>query len=214
MKKYFLGFLLALMAYPAMAADVRTNGVTVTAPRWDGLYIGVQGGYSFNADTIHPFGNIGGNSWFAGGFIGIQKQYGSWVAGIETDYNWSDLGGVNTFGPLTAAHSINDFGSVRGRLGYTYGNYMLYGTGGLAYGRTEASLSVPGFTTNASQNHIGWTAGAGVESMWGNWLWRAEWRYTDLGSADYAFPFAGPVAISIPADITFHTVTVGLGYKF
>ena len=216
MRKYLV-LLPALLAYPAMAADVpayRTNGINVPAAyKWDGLYAGFQAGYSFNADVIHPFGNIGGDSWLLGGFVGLNRQYGNWVLGLETDYNYSDLNGTNNFGPITATHQIDQFGSTRARLGYAWSNYMLYGTGGLAYGHGEATVGVPGFNTGANAWHVGWSAGAGLEAMYGGFLWRAEYRYYDLGSADYGFPIAGPIGISLPADITFHTVTLGVGIE-
>ena len=203
-----------LFSLPAMAADNTKPYSVPSSQLWNGWYVGLAAGHSFNASTAHPFGDIGGDSWLVGGYLGVNRQYGNWVVGIETDYHFSDLGGTNAFGPITATHAINDFGSLRGRFGYAMGNYLIYGTGGLAYARTEASLSVPGFSTSASQNYLGYTVGGGVEAQTGGVIWRLDYRYWDLGTELNSFPIAGPVAFAIPADITFHTVMLGAAIKF
>ncbi len=58
--------------------------------------------------------------------------------------------------------------------------------------------------------------------LWGNWLVRAEYRYSDYGTLRHTFfantvvPAAPPGAASInmSAPISTNMVTVGLAYKF
>ena len=75
-------------------------------------------------------------------------------------------------------------------------------------------------TASANENHIGWAAGAGLEWMYSrNWSVKAEYLYTDLGSADYRFvgtSFLGTphTTDSFPADLAFHTVRLGVNYRF
>ncbi len=119
-------------------------------------------------------------------------------------------------GQATTAYdaSISWFGTVRGRVGALISDQvLLYGTGGLAYGRVEQSgvtnvtgtaltsvgLSAltPGATAfSESKTNIGWTVGAGIEGTFAYWLpagwtWKLEYLYVDLGSLDSVGPFPG-----------------------
>ena len=68
---------------------------------------------------------------------------------------------------------IHWFGTARGRAGLLVTpTIMLYGTGGLAYGRTSftdyisvsTTTGISGATAiSSSKTRVGWTAGAGVE---------------------------------------------------
>lgn len=42
------------------------------------------------------------------------------------------------------------FGTVRGRLGYIWNNWLFYGTGGLAYGRLKYSAAGAGITESGN----------------------------------------------------------------
>jgi outer membrane immunogenic protein len=105
--------------------------------------------------------------------------------------------------------NTNWIGTIRGRLGYLVNpNFLVYGTGGLAYGGVTASSTnyvigrlvsatetpsdalnqnipistIPG-QGNISATLVGWTAGGGVEWMASqNWSIKAEALYYDLGS--------------------------------
>ena len=111
------------------------------------------------------------------------------------------------FGEVKA--NVNWIGTIRGRLGYLLNpNFLVYGTGGLAYGGVTASttnylvgglasatetpsdslnqvISVPTIPGqgNISTTLVGWTAGGGAEWMVApNWSIKAEALYYDLGS--------------------------------
>ena len=62
------------------------------------------------------------------------------------------------------------FGTARARIGRAFDRLHIYGTGGLAYGELDRSLSFPPaaggavvFTDNDSEFHFGFAAGAGAE---------------------------------------------------
>src|SRR5690349_694524 len=86
-----------------------------------------------------------GSGWVAGVHTGYNWQRGALVYGVEADINWTDLNSdirktlSTEFTPLPPAPSarasaeIDWFGTVRGRLGWTNGPLLIYGTGGLAY---------------------------------------------------------------------------------
>jgi outer membrane immunogenic protein len=224
---------------------------------WSGCYIGANGGYQWgdgNANlalqpsvaawtAIDPaFGAYNGryahspSSDLVGGQVGCNLQSGSFVVGIETDIDY--LGASNTTNRTGMAATVpnlasvtqklDSLGTVRGRLGVTpSANWLIYATGGLAYGRTSFSNQFVrtdlspnvGFAGNASQTPTGWTIGAGAEFMiTGNWTVKAEYLYYDLGSVRViGAPFNQP-ANSFGADGIFQTkgsiARIGLNYKF
>lgn len=215
MKRILIALFSVAFIGTAIAADQPTyfprKVQTVNTYDWSGLNISVHGGYGLNGKTEHPFGTIETDSWFAGGTVGYLRQDGNLVYGGEAEFNWSNLGGSQNFGAATVEHKVNNFGAVKAVLGYAAGPYLLYGHGGLAWANTEATISTPGFSVSADSQHIGWTAGAGLKMMVaGGWALKAEYGYWDLGSATYGFQVAPPIGISVPADVNFHTIKLGV----
>jgi outer membrane immunogenic protein len=90
------------------------------------------------------------NGYVAGGQFGFNHQISQWLFGIEADISATGLkasstvftptcpvcGGPNT---STVTQNMDWFGTVRGRLGFVAGQWLLYGTGGLAYGHVRYS---------------------------------------------------------------------------
>src|SRR5215510_9704711 len=130
----------------------------VVVDSWRGFYLGVHGGYGWkNDDFSDILATIGGKNFFvggvnsSGGLFGAQAGYnwqsGSLVGGLEVDLSFSNLSGssdsvVLPLGPgatntITRSDDGKWLGSARGRLGFASGNFLLYGTGGLAWERYE-----------------------------------------------------------------------------
>src|SRR5262249_30827612 len=147
--------------------------------------------------------------------------------------NWvdaksSDSWGVNgKFRGITYTQSsgIDWMGSFRGRAGLDYGATLFYVTGGLAYAgvRNEVAgiskfVATPyaygAFVDNKTK--LGWTAGAGLEHLFGSHLTaRAEFRYTDLGSDTVSGAGAGTTPFFRDQfSSQLLTVMAGVGYKF
>jgi outer membrane immunogenic protein len=153
----------------------------------------------------------------AGGQAGFNWQMNSmWLIGMEADYQWADLAGngasfshlgIGAGGPINlnmmANQTINSFGTVRARTGAILANLLLlYGTGGLAFGRINetvngvaggtGSLAQGGFSYScvagttcfagsSSKMMVGWTVGGGVESaLTSNLTLKGELLYVDL----------------------------------
>ena len=129
---------------------------------------------------------------------------------------------------------IDWFGTVRGRIGYVWGNgdVLTYVTGGLAYGKVglEGTTTVGG-TVNAvpfsvsqafGNSHVntGWVLGYGTEGridFWGsrNWTWKVESLYMDLGHLSNTDPPAvtgGQVTTN--THFTDWILRGGINYKF
>jgi outer membrane immunogenic protein len=227
---------------------------TVAPPlNWTGFYIGGNIGYGWGniestatvpflasaglpttyTDSLKPQGIIGGGQY------GFNWQADpNWVLGIEGDIQASGQRASSTFvepftipgvatGTATVSHSeqLQWFGTVRGRIGYAFYHAMLYGTGGLAYGQLNSSLTgtiisnlgTASGTLSDSKINVGWTVGGGFEGgvpNCPNWTWRVEYLYIDLGTINYTFndPVAGTAQFS--NKITDNIVRVGINYLF
>lgn len=181
---------------PPMAAPVQ---ITTPSANWSGIYVGAFGGYNWN-DLDGNTANVDG--WSGGGFAGYNFQSGSTVFGVEGDVGYS--GAEGTDGNYTAKQGT--FGSVRGRLGYAFDPFMLYGTGGLALSHAELSDGV----NSDSNTHVGWTVGAGAEAaLTDNIFGRLEYRYSDYGSKDYTLG-----ASTVSSGFSTQSVNAGIGFKF
>ncbi len=200
-----------LIAGPACAADLGVRAALAPAfiaSPWDGLYIGGNVGYGeTNFDvTATGFGTLAsvhGNGVVGGFQAGYNKQYGTFVLGLETDFDLTSIenttAGVSTKLPW--------FGTTRTRLGFLVNPaLLLYGTGGVAYGRVEesvpgASVKVPG---------VGWTAGAGVQyAFTPQWSIGAEYLHIEL---DGPSENVGGISIDTKAKTDLGRAT--LNYKF
>jgi outer membrane immunogenic protein len=181
------------------------------------------GSFAFNSAVgATGVANVGNNASFIGGAqIGYNWAFPgqSWLVGVEADIQGvgqNDRAGVvNTVvGPFTfgtgpevlhtqivSSERLNYLGTVRGRIGFLpTQTFLLYGTGGLAYGGVKAATAItqtnndcvlfPGdcisptavSLSSLSQTRAGWTAGIGGEWMFApNWSAKFEWLYYDLG---------------------------------
>jgi outer membrane immunogenic protein len=221
----------------AMAADLPSRGApapvaSVPVFTWTGFYVGVQAGYGWgtykaafsgaNGVTTTEYDSEG---FVGGAHIGYNHQFGSFVVGVEADIEGTGLdgnGGVrfSDGSVLSASPDVSVQGSLRARLGVALDRVLIYATGGLAYANFENDYSlndtVTGRITDASfdNSEWGWTLGAGVEyAFTDNLTARVEYRYTQFSgyqNDDAAF-FDGA---SYDFDPDFHTVRVGLSYKF
>jgi outer membrane immunogenic protein len=150
------------------------------------------------------------SSGFAGGVQGgCDRQYGQWVWGSVTDFTWTDRSATSApfqivpVSPTTLSNAetlevrLKHFGTVRSRIGWVGGNWMLYGTGGLAWAKAEASIrgssfspatGTVSFAGSDEAYHLGWTAGVGLEWMFmAGWSLGVEYLHLDFHDADYRF---------------------------
>jgi outer membrane immunogenic protein len=202
---------------------------------WAGPYLGLSGGpawgHSKQTDPgfIIPAGGGGiigglGDGSFSlkggliGGVAGYNLQYGQWVFGLETDYSWADISGSsNSCGAAFILHTcstqLDSLGTFRGRFGYALGadgTWLLYGTGGLAYGELKGSDSL--FNASGSEFRAGWTIGAGVEKAFAqHWTVKGEYLYVDLG---HAVLFNAAPGVPETVSFTSNIFRVGVNYKF
>jgi outer membrane immunogenic protein len=237
-------------ATSASAADFKGPAPAAVAPwSWSGFYLGAHVGYGWARDPFNDaiFGNkipplLGINSnGFLGGFqAGANVQHGPWVGGLEIDLSGTNIKGstsssgtieINPGEFLGTTFSQTDkfdwIGSARARFGYVpWSNWLLYGTGGLAWTRfnqtQQVDIVINAGGTNATATQIistpswrfGWVAGAGVETrLWdSNWLARVEYLHFDFRDSGNFISTEGGGSTS--DNLTVDVVRAGLSYKF
>jgi outer membrane immunogenic protein len=152
---------------------------------WTGFIIAPYFGYeTLNLNGAGSAGLGDPSGWRVGGELDYDYQIGSFVVGVAGDafYTWYES---NAGGPQnTLSTRLNTYETVRARLGYTFGRWMVFGTGGAAFGNLEIKNTATG--VGQSQTLTGWTVGGGAEWVWCNNLaLRGEVAHMDFGSANF-----------------------------
>ncbi len=203
-----------LSATPVAAADliVKAPIVPPIEPyNWTGFYVGGNLGYGWGSannnwnffatgltaatGTCRPAGTalcaVGSdsarlNGVLGGAQVGYNWQIGTYVAGLEADFDGSGQRGGDTFGApfsigggipngtITTSYTeaLNWFGTVRARAGYVVADrWLVYATGGLAYGHvtTNGTASSPGIGGVAPVVALGAPACTGNVCPVANW---------------------------------------------
>jgi len=211
----------------AVAADLSAK-LAVKAPvraaiyDWTGFYVGGHFGYgdaSFGPGTNpiplqgvflppSPTGLIGGFQ------AGYNRQFSNrLVLGVEADSSFPSPIDVPRLAPAPFNTSIDYVGTLRGRVGYAFGPWMPYLTGGFAWGHTHVIVNdaAGGLLATVKGYQTGWTAGAGVEfAVSGNWSAKAEYDYIDLSRRMYDLGGFGLPGVNI--DPRIHLAKLGLNY--
>jgi outer membrane immunogenic protein len=184
---------------------------------------------SGSAAFAQPFLVFGSNSghgasWLAGIQAGHNWQSGSFVYGIETDLSGTGLKTnfntlLNTFPPATinTNSEIEWYGTVRGRFGWSAGQWLFYGTGGLAYGSVDLNSTITFNGTNSVRINdwrAGWVGGGGIEYKWSpNLIFSLNYQYINLGTLSFSSTkFISAQAGSDHAQ--FQVVTLGVSWLF
>jgi outer membrane immunogenic protein len=242
MKKLLLATVSAIaLSSGTQAADLmpayKAPGYPAAAlPAWAGGYIGIQGGVARHDATFHEFHDTGRDTSLVdtktggtvGGVLGYNFQHGSFVYGVEGDWNWlgvkaSDDALPGFFGK-TSSFDVSWLATVRGRAGLAVDATLFYITGGVAFGKVKNDFAIVLFDGTPDRSYtqddtkVGWTAGAGVEHLLSaNWTVRAEFRFVDLGTTKVActpsatndcFGYRGQFSNKLMMGL------VGLNYKF
>ena len=163
----------------------------------------------------------------AGLFTGGNYQINKFVLGVEGDWQWSNLignnqtlaplgaAGVFPGGPFTISTTVKDYASIRGRIGFALDRFLLFGTGGWAWGNPSTSYALTGaapFVNNGGSS-TGWTAGFGVDyALTDSVFGRIEYRYTSLAMSGFE-SVATDSAVE-PNRLQISDLRAGVAYKF
>lgn len=183
---------------------------------WTGFYIGVNAGGAFR---VHNFddnvfipgvtppllfllannNNRNNARFIGGGQAGINWQINQFVLGIEGDGQalvGNNNNNNNFFGFGNNVDNTRFLGTVRGRAGIAFDRFLIYGTGGVAFGTgpridnfNPILVGVSPFFFNNNNNRdnwlVGYAVGAGIEyAFFNNWSIKAEYLYTDIRRTD------------------------------
>ncbi len=159
---------------------------------WTGAYFGINAGAAFdnrekfttnsNATVLGGGQSFSDSGFSAGGQVGYNYEFQGFggglggpgsgiVVGFEADAMYMDTDkSINVLqnGGTSSFRSGLDFlGTARGRIGYAFNTFLIYGTGGFAYGDVNSRVvSVYNGTTDiqrASGFNTGYTYGGGIE---------------------------------------------------
>jgi outer membrane immunogenic protein len=196
------------------------------------------------------------NGGVFGAQAGYNRLNGYFLWGIETDIQWSGEKGSATFfcanpttgttgapctqqtartfpagtpiDALSIQQQIDWFGTLRGRIGtLATPSWLLYVTGGLAYGEIKTASALTGLNGNGVASTVaasltttraGWTVGLGVEGRINdNWSAKAEYLYVDLGTVNTVIvntATAPPLLAASSSKVTDNIFRVGINYRF
>jgi high affinity Mn2+ porin len=217
---------------------------------WTGYYVGAHLGYATgyskwsateagaatpslagSLDFFHAFDGFKGTGSYS---LGLQAGYSYMlpsrlVLGVEADVSFPSLIGgsqvisSDLIGQATYQELVQFSGTVRGRIGYAPGHWLLYATGGFAwtynqFTRTQLAGTPVGGTANPGdeeslfvRQRVGAVAGAGVEvALPSNWTARLEYLYTDYGSRSVNFATG---AQRFDSSLAIQSVRLGFNYR-
>ncbi len=235
------------------------DGPVIAAPIWSGFYGGFHLGAAWSelgtqptlfydgsgASNLVSVNNMISATGFGGGQLGYNWQLpaSNFVLGFEFDLD--GIGGNNERGTTVVTRgqggAINKVvgvrttenggfaGDITGRLGYAWGNWLLYAKAGFAWfnPNLQATATIwdrngtAVLSTSSNSSLTGYTVGAGVEWMLNqNWSVKAEYLFYDFAVNDNNWNVntsVGNVAFDnngrwFNNDLTVNTVKFGLNY--
>src|ERR1039458_455324 len=139
---------LSIACAPAtLAADMSTKAPMYTkapmaAPAfsWTGFYLGGDVGYGWGRSSgtgtdsaglgLTPY-DYDTNGVIGGGVLGYNYQINRFVVGVEAEWQAADLKGnsgsfTNPGATYTFSTNVNNYGSLRGRLGYAVDRWLVF----------------------------------------------------------------------------------------
>ena len=134
--------------------------------------------------------------------------------GIEGDFGWSNAIGHGITVPVAAipnTYTLKWDGHVLGKVGYAMGQWLFFGTGGVAFADFNFQEGFVPPILNAGGKYVGFSVGGGVEyAFTRNLLVRLQYIYDDFGSKNYVAADGGIYRVSL----TSQTFRGALSWKW
>lgn len=168
---------------------------------------GFCGGATFSR---MPSGDCGGDKdgtdWSVQ--AGFDYQMGPIVVGLVGDYGRTYIDdSVSAFSTTPAFYTLTrelrDNASLRARAGFASGDTLVYGTGGIAWGKIRDSFATSNtanqFTNRGKDDAWGYRVGGGIEQrLGGGFSIGAQYLYTSLKDEDFRVRAGGPAPAGNP----------------
>lgn len=191
------------IAQAAGAMDLNYFPVTPAQPNspdWAGFYFRANPGAGSDSlpwtglGTANGFSSSGTATRPVNDNFGYNFRTGNFVFGLEGSLAAANFDGRFTapFLPATGAWTpnMNWLGTVTGKVGYSFGQWLPYVKGGFA--AADVGSPLQGGPTGAFSQGTdvsGWIAGVGVEYQFGpKWSLGLEYLYTDFGNPSNGSP--------------------------
>jgi outer membrane immunogenic protein len=236
--------LAALSAGSASAADLPVRPAPAAAPvyapiifSWTGFYIGGNIGGAWDRGSVNDtlfglsFSNSSNNGVFiGGGQVGANYQMGSFVLGVEGDFDWAannnntGTGIVTPAGVLAVTSNDRWVTTLAARFGYAYDRVLFYGKAGGGWvgnnGFTVTNTTTGAALTGTNNNsNTGWLVGGGIEWAFAyNWSAKIEYDYLGLSGQNFTTPVGflpgGVVDTFSTSNHNIQMIKLGVNYRF
>jgi outer membrane immunogenic protein len=237
---------LAASAVGASAADlpVKAKPVPAAGLDWSGVYIGAHAGYGGGmTDWDTRIADFVARGPLVGGQVGINKQLGSFVFGLELDGSWADIKGLGSYalgGPglgfnfaSRTTSKIDSLATFAGRAGVAADRWFVFAKAGISAAHekhsTVETLAVPLagqvstsiLTLSGSETRYAPMLGFGAEyALAGPWSILAEYNYHHFGASNVrftgwvtSFDGTGPIASNSRIEQAIHVARLGVNYR-
>jgi outer membrane immunogenic protein len=239
-----LGAILPVQSSIAADLPLKAKPIVAATFDWSGVYIGAHAGYGGGMKDWEPGGisqaDFIARGALAGGQIGINKQLGSFVFGMELAGSWADISGRQHFditGPafissafLDHASKIDGLATIAGRAGLAADRWFVFAKAGLSAAHEKHSanflvVAVGGNTNiSAGGNEVRYAPMLGFGSEYaldGNWSVFGEYDFHYFGARTIPFrgtttagALSGPISFDQRIDQSIHVAKVGVNYRW
>ena len=196
-----------------------------TGEAWSGWYLGGHVGYARGTgktsvseaapqSSTSSFGSL-----YGGGLMGYAVQLRSrLLLGLEADVSFpnflddEDMVSLRNTTDGSVAERLDMLGRARGRLGYAFDRWLLFGAGGFAWSLGRFTHSSNQTQTQEENLHFrpGWTAGGGVEFAFApRWTTRFEYSYDRFATSSATFASGA----SAESTMALHSVRLALNWQ-
>jgi outer membrane immunogenic protein len=224
------------LLFSIFAGTAAAPAVAQEARGWSGPYAGIDVGMTKGDDEAREVNGerfyIAKPDGFSGSaHLGWQRQFGSFVAGIELEGGYVDASGTVTRdvtgGTIVSGAELGAFGALSGRFGVVPApDWLVFGKVGASLGKLEGSTiqtcttpslcdgaqSDPVSAATTESTSLGLLLGAGVERRFSDrWSGRISYQFTGY-SKELALPEQdGP---GWRHEVDTHAVRLGLSLRF
>jgi opacity protein-like surface antigen len=183
--------------------------------------------YAYDFGANHRSYSEEDDSFAGGGHVGYNVALGggSFVLGVVGDLSYVDItksaGITNGFDTIGVSRELDYLATVRLKAGVGLDRFLVYGTGGVAFGNVETTIvNTPfGLTASEDDTRVGYAVGAGTDyAVTDNLILGLEYLYTNLGSTDaeLVVPLGNGSTLTTASDddFDFHTVWAKASFRF